>query len=292
MRAYRSWASARCGCRSSPFIATRMAASSWPLRRNASPSRRNTRLCGSCASCAESARMSSAMAEHPGGLEILGLERPFRLRDHLGRVTRGTGAATLCRPGIHEHDHARTLETEQRLGHLEVRTSELRRQPTDGSLAVDERQDFPFRRQEVELTAASFGWRRERRHDADVGDPVFDARPLIDAARAFHQERLHRNPDGHLGRDFALGFFGEREVAFVPAHDLEDDFLDLEADLPLDLALRDHAERHEDLAEPALVPLPRPHVARALEIGFRNLAGAQQQCPERMGIAADLGGYD
>src|SRR5438034_762070 len=225
MRAYRSWASARCGCRSSPFIATRMAASSWPLRRNASPSRRNTRLCGSCASCAESARMSSAMAEHPGGLaralhvrplrlflgaarealpvvpagdrfrestnryerkaqlamrrgevgiepqrapqllgggggvplrevnaseqevngrvvglhaarllgcgasgiEILGLERPFRLRDHLGRVTRGTGAATLCRPGIHEHDHARTLETEQRLGHLrsEEHTSEL-----------------------------------------------------------------------------------------------------------------------------------------------------------------------
>src|SRR5438445_10120694 len=66
MRAYRSWASARCGWRSSPFTATRSAASSWPLRRNASPSRRNTRLCGSCASWAESARMSSATAEHSG----------------------------------------------------------------------------------------------------------------------------------------------------------------------------------------------------------------------------------
>src|SRR6059036_1527770 len=66
MRAYKSWASARCGWRSSPFAATRSAASSWPLRRNASPSRRNTRLCGSCASWAESARMSSATAEHSG----------------------------------------------------------------------------------------------------------------------------------------------------------------------------------------------------------------------------------
>src|SRR6267142_2710939 len=79
MRAYKSWASARCGCRSSPFIATRSAASSWPLRRNASPSRRNTRLCGSWASWAESARMSSAMAEHPGGVARALHVGPLRL---------------------------------------------------------------------------------------------------------------------------------------------------------------------------------------------------------------------
>src|SRR2546426_10206352 len=129
---------------------------------------------------------------------------------------------------------------------------------------------------------------RERRHDAHVRNPVLDARPFVDAARALHQERLDGNADRHLGGDLALGLLGEREVAFVPAHHLEDDFLDLEADLALDLALRDHSERDEDLAEPALVPLPRLHVARALEIGFRDLAGAQQQSAERMGIAADL----
>src|SRR5258705_4787390 len=33
-------------------------------------------------------------------------------------------------------------------------------------------------------------------------------------------------------------------------------------------------------------------MSRALEIGFRDLAGAEQQCSERMGIAADLGRYD
>src|SRR6266496_1058880 len=62
MRAYRSCASARCGCRSRPLSATRWAASSWRRWRSSSPSRRNTRLCGSCASWAESALTSSTMA--------------------------------------------------------------------------------------------------------------------------------------------------------------------------------------------------------------------------------------
>src|SRR3989441_6387886 len=61
MRAYRSWASAKWGWRSSPFSATRCAASSWPRCRSRSPRRRNTRLCGSLASSAESVLISSAM---------------------------------------------------------------------------------------------------------------------------------------------------------------------------------------------------------------------------------------
>src|SRR5260370_2791192 len=65
IRAYRSCASARCGCRSSPVRATRCAISSCPLRRNSSPRRRNTRLSGSCAKSAESVLISSAMAPRP-----------------------------------------------------------------------------------------------------------------------------------------------------------------------------------------------------------------------------------
>src|SRR2546426_3017881 len=390
MRANKLCASARCGCRSSPFIATRSAASSWPLRRNASPSPRNTRLWGSWASWAESARMSSAMAEHSGRLagalhvrplrlflgaaseplpvvptgdgfgeathrderkselamrrgelriepqrapqllggggpvtlrqmnpaeqqmdrrvvrlhaprllgggarrvEVLRLQGSLGLGHKLGRIRRAARTAPLCRPGVHQHDHAGTFKTEQRLGHLEVGASELRRQPTDGSLAVDERQHFPLRRQQVELAAPSLGWRRERRHDAHVRNPVLDARPLVDAARALHQERLDGNADRHLGGDLALGLLGEGEVALVPAHHLEDDFLDLEADLALDLALRDHTERHEDLAESALVTLTLLHVASPLEIGLGDLAGAQQQRAERVRVAADLRRYD
>src|SRR2546426_422726 len=76
MRAYRSCASARCGCRSSPVSATRCAASNWPFRRNSSPSRRNTRLSGSWASWEERVLISSAMKPRTGAAE--GLGRRFR----------------------------------------------------------------------------------------------------------------------------------------------------------------------------------------------------------------------
>src|SRR2546425_12728602 len=62
--------------------------------------------------------------------------------------------------------------------------------------------------------------------------------------------------------------------------------------MPYDFALRYHAVRHEDLAEPALVPLPLLHVARPLEVGLGDLAGAQQQRTERVGVAADLRRHD
>src|SRR5438445_5833550 len=76
MRAYRSCASARCGWRARPVSATRCAASSCRLRRSSSPSRRNTRLSGSCASWDVSVLTSSAMQPGPGSGERL--RRLFR----------------------------------------------------------------------------------------------------------------------------------------------------------------------------------------------------------------------
>src|SRR2546430_6187381 len=72
MRAYRSCASARCGCRSSPVSATRCAASNWPFWRSSSPSRRNTRLSGSWASWEESVLISSAMQPRSRAAQCLG----------------------------------------------------------------------------------------------------------------------------------------------------------------------------------------------------------------------------
>src|SRR2546422_5359779 len=121
MRANKSCASARCGCRSSPFIATRSAASSWPLRRNASPSPRNTRLCGSWASWAESARMSSAMAEHSGRLAGALHVRPLRLF---------LGAASEPLPVVPTGDgFGEATHRDERKSELAMRRGELRIEP-------------------------------------------------------------------------------------------------------------------------------------------------------------------
>jgi hypothetical protein len=125
-----------------------------------------------------------------------------------------------------------------------------------------------------------------------VRDAALDARPLVDAARAFHQQGLGRDADRRLGRGVVEGALGEREIAFAPAHHLEHDLLDLEAHLALELARRDGAERHEDLPEPARVAVPQLHVAGALQIGLGDLAGPQQQRAERVRVAADRGGDD
>src|SRR5437762_7410072 len=140
--------------------------------------------------------------------------------------------------------------------------------------------------------AAAFRWRRQGRHDTDVRNPVLDARPLVEPPCPFHQERLDGNAHSDLGRHLAIGFLVEREVAFVPAHHLEHDFFDLKPNLPLHLALGDYVERHEDLAQAALIAQALLHVARALEVGFGDLPGPQQHRPQRMGIGADLGRDD
>ena len=222
------------------------------------------------------------------GVEILGEQRALGFRDELGELARRTRAAALRRARVDEHDHAGAFEAEQRLGHFEVRAPQLRREASDGALTIDEREHLPLRREEIELPAPAFRRRRERRHDADVRDTVFDPRPLVDAARPFHEQRLDGNPDGELRRDFAFRLLREREIAFVPAHHFEDDFLDLEPHLPLDFPLRDHAEGHENFAQAPLVALALLHVARALEIGLGDFAGAEEQRAQRVRIAADL----
>src|SRR5256886_7073121 len=82
MRAYRSCASGRCGWRSSPVRATRWAVSSCPLWRNSSPSRRKTRLSGSCASWEDRVLISSGMRPRPGERlgRRLGAAHLFELR--------------------------------------------------------------------------------------------------------------------------------------------------------------------------------------------------------------------
>ena len=91
-----------------------------------------------------------------------------------------------------------------------------------------------------------------------------DPRPLVDAARPFHEQRLcgdaHRRFRRHLGE----GPFGEREVALAPAHHLEDHLFDLEAHLALQLARRDDAKLDQDLADAPPVAAADLHVAGAL----------------------------
>src|ERR1700694_73273 len=95
MRAYKSCASARGGCRWGPCTATRAAESGWPLRATAPPSRKNTRLCASCASWAESARTSSAMAARPHSQEHpRRIARALHLLD-LRQLVRAAGGEPL-----------------------------------------------------------------------------------------------------------------------------------------------------------------------------------------------------
>src|SRR5207248_9290674 len=90
-------------------------------------------------------------------------------------------------------------------------------------------------------------------HDAEMGDASFDPGPLVDAPRAFHQQRLRGDAHGGVRGQLGRRALAEREVALAPAHDFEDDLFDLEAELALELARRQGAERDEDLAEPAPV---------------------------------------
>ena len=65
----------------------------------------------------------------------------------------------------------------------------------------------------------------------------------------------------------------EREEALAPRHQLEHDFLDLEAHLPLELApVRERAALHEQLAQLAVRLRRALRVARAREVGLRDLA--------------------
>ena len=219
-------------------------------------------------------------------LELPALERVLGLRHELGQVGRERAPLALHGAGVDQRDEARALEPEQGLRHFEIGAPQLRGDGAQIALAVHHGQHLPLRWQQVEPALLAHGG--ERRDDAQMGDAAFDPRPLVDAARAFHEQRLRRDADRRFCRHVRERAFGEREVAFTPAHQLEHDLLDLEADLALDLARRDGAERHQNLADPALVALALLHVAPALQVGLGDLAGAQQQGAERVRVGADL----
>jgi len=125
-----------------------------------------------------------------------------------------------------------------------------------------------------------------------VRDAPLDAGPFVDAPRAFHQQRLGGDAHGRVRGQLGRGALAEREVAFPPAHDLEDDLFDLEADLALEFARGEGAKRDQDFAEPAPVALALLHVAGALEIGLADLARPEQQRAQGVGIRPDLGEDD
>ena len=96
------------------------------------------------------------------------------------------------------------------------------------ALAIDHRQHLPLVRQQIEHRAA----RRSRLRtgassgiDVDVGNDVRDARPLVDAPRAFHEQRFGRHRDARVDRHLAARTILEREEALAPRHQLEHDAL-------------------------------------------------------------------
>ena len=113
-------------------------------------------------------------------------------------------------------------------------------------------------REEVErgsaVSPAIDAHRRELRNHVHVRHDLGDARPLVDAPSAFHQQRLRRHGDAGVARQLVARAFLEREEALAPRHQLEHHALDLQAELPLQLALRDRADPHERIDDRASPP--------------------------------------
>ena len=214
-----------------------------------------------------------------GAVHIVATEGFLGFR-HQGRGVGRAAPAAGRRSRIEQHDQARALEPEQRLRDVEVRAAQRGGDLAQITVSVDQRQHFPFGWQQVEVAAGGRG--RVRRDHPEVRHALLDAGPFVDAPRPFHQERLGRDADGGFGEHVGERSFGEGEVSFAPAHHLEHHFFHLKAHLTLQLARCNRAERHEDLTEPARIPLASLHVAGALQIGLGDLAAAQQQPAQRV----------
>ena len=120
-------------------------------------------------------------------LQIAPGQGVLRPSHQLRQIRDERGALALDRARVRQDDHARALEAEQGLGDLKVRAAQLGRDSAHVARPVDHGQHFPLGREEIESTAAALLRGRERGHDAEVRDAPFDAGPLVDAARAFHQ---------------------------------------------------------------------------------------------------------
>src|SRR5690606_22529862 len=146
-------------------------------------------------------------------------------------------------------------------------------------LAVDLRQDLPFLGPEVEDRPVPVTQRRQHRDRMDAGDARLQPRPFVNAPRTLHQQRIdpNLNADPVPLRSVPLL---EAEPALRPAHDLVQRLLDLEAQVAPHLLLRHTPHLHENVAE-ALARVPALQLERAFQLALRDLAGTQQELPQR-----------
>src|SRR5215212_9141728 len=121
------------------------------------------------------------------------------------------------------------------------------------ALAVDDGEHFPLTRQQVdEGLRPVIQWREARPYPC-VRYAVSHARPFVDAASAFHEERLgtdtHRNVFPHR----AGWLFGEGKESLRPRHEIEHDCFDLLTHEPIDVPWGDDSVRDENLSDSTLV---------------------------------------
>src|SRR6478735_10462048 len=129
-------------------------------------------------------------------------------------------------------------------------------------------------------------------NDAEMRDLVGDSRPLVDAPRTLHEERLGRDARDRLGRCAGRGSLHEGEETLLPRHQLEDDGLDLKPYVPLQLAPRQAPGLHEQLAESLAVRSALLRGPGSLQIALGDLPRAHQHPAERMRVRANRRGHD
>src|SRR5262249_38098241 len=147
----------------------------------------------------------------PGTFEIAGFQGSHRLLDY---IFFGLRSRLWYSPWIGHHEHTGALQPEDGLRHIELRASQEARHGPQVTGAIDSGQYFPFVGQQIELTFGSRSYRRQGRYDAQVRDLALDLRPFVDPARAFHEQRFGRDPDGRVGGQRFERPLDEGEVSF------------------------------------------------------------------------------
>src|SRR5207253_3347037 len=120
--------------------------------------------------------------------------------------------------------------------------------------------------------------RRRRRHGIRARYFRFEARPFVDATRAFHEQRFDAHArEQSILRDLCTLF--ELEVAFAPCHHFVDGFFHLEAKLLLQLFFADAAHLEQNFREPARW-IATLLLQRRIELALRQLARTNQHLTE------------
>ena len=129
-------------------------------------------------------------------------------------------------------DHAGAHQPVDDLRRIELGAREPRGDRAQVQRAVDHRQDFPLARQKVEHRRLLVVLPpSEHRDHEQARHAIRDPRPLVDAARALHQQRLGADLHHRFALQRALL---ESEEPLAPREELEHDRLDLDPDLPLE----------------------------------------------------------